>query len=591
MKNTHLPYPHIYLSKTGMVIKKIKDENGKYFEVRVSDPIWIEEICKNLDDKSVTAQIGYFHLNEEEYLLAKREDYINIQNIVKFQAQGLDVMHTNVKDVVSHLRNEEIIAPKRYQHSKLGFDTYDSKMVFKHHKCIGLGFESTYNGNYAIKPKGSKEQWLKLFKQEVQGHAPLELICIISLSAAIVGYIGEFFGLDTIICHLTGNSTTGKSTAMKLAISMFGYPDVKENGLFTSYNSTANALIKALAGIKGIPVAFDEISMANTRDFNNLVYKLANGVDKNRLNKNSELRHKDTWLTTILSNGEEPIIQSSSNTGLYNRVFEFDNIGWTKDSRNAEMIKQVILRNYGHIGTEFVEYVMSKGRKSIIEVYRNWKQKVKEVFKQHNIKDNYTDRRVNNHAIFLTTAALFEQAFDLKLGMNEIIDLLIRIEKDSIENRNFDKTAIDYIHNFISMNIDKFDLYTRFVKYEFQPAKKEYWGKITVRESNIEVEINPLILEESLKKGGFRSSKVVLKELRDKGYLDHEKDKLYRKRLDNLGKLSKVYVILIKNEDEDEAIFQSINNLIDSITDSRKRSLLMKEKQRMKEELKALERL
>ena len=226
-------------------------------------------------------------------------------------------------------------------------------------------------------------------------------------------------------------------------------------------------------------------------------------------------------------------------------------------------------------------------RKPIYKLYKNSKQKVKELFIQHNIKDNYTDRRMNNHAIFLTTGALFEEAFDLKLCMNEIINLLMRVEKESIENRNFDKTAIEYIHNFISINIDKFDLYAKYVKFGLRPAKKEYWGKIFVRESVIEVEIVPLILEEFLKKGGFKSHKVVLKELRDKGYLDHEKDKLYRKRKDNFGNLSKVYVILIKDEDEDEEIFQSINKMIDKITDERKITLLRKEKQRLKKELKA----
>ena len=118
MKSIQLPYPHIYISDMArMVVKKMKDENGKYYEVRVSDLIWIEEICKNLDDKSVTAQIGYHYLDDEEFLFAKREDYINVQNIVKFQAQGLDVMHTNVKDVVSHLR---LILPQfRREHGAL----------------------------------------------------------------------------------------------------------------------------------------------------------------------------------------------------------------------------------------------------------------------------------------------------------------------------------------------------------------------------------------------------------------------------------------------------------------------------------------
>lgn len=586
MDINEIPYPYIYPKEdSGIIVKRIKGQNNNYFEVRVSDPIWIEKIYENIDDKSIIAKIGfsYLHMDNRKYILAKREDFLNVQNVVKFQREGLDVMHTNVKDVVAHLRNEETIASRVYQHSKLGFDWYESKIIYKHYKTIGAKICSSYCGNFAIKPKGSIGEWYKMFSAEVLGQPPLELICILSLSAVVNAYIGEDIGLDSIICHLTGNSTTGKSTAMKLGISMFGYPDVKKNGLFTTYNSTANALLKALAGIKGIPIAFDEISMSNKRDFENLVYRLANGVDKSRLNKNSELREKDTWLTTILSNGEEPILQNSSNSGLYNRVFEFDNITWTKDAENAENITKVILKNYGHVGVKFAEFVMNKGKDEISKMYKERIQELKVLFEKRKVKDAFTDRRIKKHAIFLATVYLFEEMSGLELSKSKIIDLLALVEKASIENRNFDQTAIEYICNFISINIDKFNVYNKPASLgESHFAKGEVWGNITISEGKTEIEVNPLILEEKLNKGGFKSLKVVLKELRDKGFLDHEKDKLYRKRKNNLGKLAKVYVIVVKNDDEDSR-FDPINNLLETITDTQRRRLLIKEKQRMKE--------
>lgn len=584
----NIPYPGIYLSNDGMTVvkQKFNNYNNQKQEVRVCDAIWIEEVYRNIDDDNVSAKIGFLSSGREIFLTANRVDYLNLQNILKFQKQGLDVLHTNVKDVIAHLRNEEYMAPQKYQHLKLGFDTYDSKTVFKHYKIYGGNIKSDYVGSYAIKPEGSREKWMKMYYEQVQGCATLELICVISLSATVLGYLGADLGLDSIICHLAGNSSTGKSTAMKLAISMFGYPDVKENGLFTSYNSTANALIKALAGIKGVPVAFDEISMANDKDLCNLVYKLSNGADKSRMNKNSELRSKETWLTTILSNGEEPIVQSSHNTGVYNRVFEFDNITWTKDSKNAERIKKVISKNYGFIGTEFVEYIMKQGKNQVYKLYEENKRKLKEIFNQRKVQDNFTDRRINNHAILMTTAILFEQAFDIQVCKDEMLDILIGVEKESIEKRNFDKTAIDFIYDFITININKFSLsYKPQGLINPKEPQAEHWGKIMVSESNIEVEINPVILDKALTKGNFKNAKVVLKQLRDSGHLDHEDNKLYRKRKNQFGKLAKVYVVIIKNEDEDER-FEEINKLLDEIRDSNKRTLLIKEKERMKDEIK-----
>lgn len=586
--NYNLPYPFITISKDNQKIVKIEKNpsSKKYIYVRVCDVLQIDEIIENIDENSITAKIDFLFLGKVKSLIAKREDYMNRQNILKLQKQGLDVTNSNADDVIKHLRNEEELAKRVYQHSRIGFGIYNSTQIFKHYQCIGSNLTSTYCGKYAIKPKGSRDTWLNMFENEVQGHTPLELICVLSLSASVLGYIGEDIGLDNIICHLTGNSTTGKSTAMKLAISMFGYPDVKENGLFTSYNSTANALIKALAGIKGVPVAFDEISMSSSRNFSNLVYKLANGVDKTRLNKNSELRDKDTWLTTIFSNGEESIIQSSSNTGIYNRVFEFDGIIWTKNAKNAEEITKIILCNYGHIGYEFVAFIMKYGTKRINVLYEKNKVHIKQKFINDNITDSFIDRRINRYAVFLTTATLFQKLFKLTLNTEEMIVILEKIEQESIQKRNFDKTVIEYLSNVISININKFDITSKPVTEEGRiSAKGEYWGKITKIASGLEVEIVPLVFDKLTADGGFKSSSVVLKELKDKGYLDHETDKNYRKRNNNLNVVSKVYVISIKNVDEDSSL-DEINKLIDSVSDFQTRALLEKEKERQKEEIK-----
>lgn len=586
--NYKVPYPDVFISEDKQSVEYLvlDKRTKKLSKDRVCDVIRINKIIENIDDDTVMAEISFLFLGKEKSIMANRDEYMNIYKILKFQKYGMDVLESNAEVIVLHLKNEEYRAKYIYQHSKLGFSEYNSKRVFKHYQCIGSELQSTYAGNYEIKPTGDREVWFEMFINEVQGYAPLELICLISLSSSVLGYIGENLGLDNIVCHLTGNSTTGKSTAMKLAISMFGYPDVKKTGLFTSYNGTANALIKSLAGIKGIPVAIDEISMANNKNFGNFVYKLANGVDKNRLNRNSELREKETWLTTILSNGEESIVASSSNAGIHNRVFEFDGISWTKGATNAENIKKVILNNYGFVGCEFVEYLMSQDTSDVLEIFENCKKRINKLFKSRKVEDNFIDRRINRHAIFLTTAILFERAFGIELQIDEILGLLITVELESIQKRNFDKTVVDYLADQISINIKKFNVYSSNILVDLnikepELATAEYWGKIKMIASGLEVEMNPTVFEKLIEKGGFKNSITVLKELKISGHLDCEEGKMYRKRKDNTGKLSKVYVIKLMNEDEDPSL-NIINSLIDSVSDFQTRSLLEIEKERLK---------
>src|SRR5699024_7061508 len=221
------------------------------------------------------------HIKE---MVIPRDEYLNNKNLLKYQRFGMDIMNDTSYTIVNHLRNEEEIAPKMFTHTNIGFSTYNENTIYKLNSSIGI--DSLYCGNLEIQPKGSRDIWISMFKDEVLGNSYLEFITVCSLSSVLIGYIGEELALDNIIVHIFGNSSTGKSTAIKLAISLFGYPDVKKNGLFSTFNATENALIRKLAGLKGVPFAFDELSMGNLTDTSSLIYKLANGTDKSRLNKN-----------------------------------------------------------------------------------------------------------------------------------------------------------------------------------------------------------------------------------------------------------------------------------------------------------------
>lgn len=378
-----------------------------------------------------------------------------------------------------------------------------------------------------------------MIKEDILGYPQLELILSIGLSAVVLGYVGEELSLDTQIVHLYGNSTTGKSTALKLAISLFGYPDVKKSGLFSTYNATENALIKQLEGIKGVPFAFDEISMSKTKNFTDMIYKISNGVDKARLNKNSEQVKKEPWLTTIMSNGEKSLVGSANkNAGIHVRVLEFESIMWTKSSEHSEKINSVILDNYGHLGFEFAEYLMDLGKDHIYEEYYKIKLKLKSIFEKNNIKDNFIDRRINKISIIILTMQLFEKMMTITIDKNKILRLIIDAERESIKQRNFDKSFIKYFKEYVSSNK------VRFSKDKKIDNIRDYIGNIKIKDKYLEFEILPEKFKEIVKEGGFEDDKVVLKELKKSGYLECEKDRYTRKRKTQAG--IKIPLIVIK---------------------------------------------
>lgn len=524
-------YEDIYLKNNKVCIAV----DGK--EEIVADGMGIDVIKTDIDSCKKESMIYYYDGGIRKVCSMDRSDYLNPTNLISQQSIGMDVMRDNCSILCKHFRNEEELAKRENIHKRLGFGMYNEKLIYKHHKCVGI--DSTYEGEKEIKPKGSREIYVKMIKEDVVGHPPLELIVSISLSSVLLGYIGEELSLDTQIVHLYGNSTTGKSTALKLAISLFGYPDVKKNGLFSTYNATENALIKQLEGIKGVPFAFDEISMSKINNFSQMIYKIANGVEKSRLNSKSEQIKKEPWLTTIMSNGEKSLVGSADkNAGIHVRVLEFESVMWTKSSEHSEKINSIILDNYGHLGFEFAQYLMDLGKEYINEEYYKTKSKLKSIFEKRRIKDNFIDRRINKIAIIILTMQLFERMMNIKMNRNKVLQLILNTEIESIKQRNFDKSFMNYFKEYVSANIVRFSTTKKINDV------KDYVGNIKRKEKYLEFEILPEKFKEIVKEGGFEDDKVVLKELKKSGYLECEKDRYTRKRETQAG--IKIPLIVIK---------------------------------------------
>lgn len=464
---------------------------------------------------------------------------------MKYQSEGLDVMKRNVGLVTEHLRESESEVPMKYIHSKLGFSEYEGKLIYKLHKTIGI--DSTYIGSYKIEPKGTMDEYLKMINEQVLGHTELEFALSLGISSELLAYIGEELGLDSNIVHIVGNSTTGKSTALKLAISCFGYPGCNEESLYGTYNGTNNALIKKLGGLRGVPYALDEISMSDSNNFTKFIYSLANGADKERLNKDSELMKKESWLTTILSNGEKSIIRSSSkNAGVQVRVIEAENFTWTKSSKHAESINRVILNNYGHFGIKFAEYLLEQNKEDLIKQYKYEKDKLSNKLKSINVYDDMTDRRCNKFTIIIQTALMLKDALNIELDIDGIIDMIISIEKESIRNRNFNESVIDYIKGYVETYRNQFDSITK-------ATTPKVLGKITEKEDYIEVQMMKESFKHMINEGGYEDEKVVLKELKKSGYLDCESDRYTRTRKGNEGKNIDYIVIKLDKYQEEIA--------------------------------------
>lgn len=517
----------------GMLYNEKYNKDKKIYELHeIGRGVWIDKVTQSLETQEVTYLLKYNFNGQicERNISGKYLEEKELKKLVKI---GVDVPDYKIRSVAVFLNKQASQVPVEYTHNQLGWSTFNDQLVYKHHHLIGHNISSTYQGDLVVCPHGSLDGWKELIQKEVLGTTPLELAMIFGLSSPIIGMVGEELDVDTLMFHIYGDATKGKTTAARLAVSSFGKPSTKNGGLIHTWNGTQNALIGRVAGNRGLPVVFDEANMNRMKNFTSMIYQLAGGTEKDRMNKEAELRERKSWSTSLISTAEHSLtVKSNQNTGLMMRNFEFGNITWTRDASNADRLNEGLLKNYGHAGIKFVEYLLRIGKEEVLKRWRDWSN---QCYKKMDVKDNYSNRVANKHAFIMVTVELASEALELDLNLEAIQNLLVEQDRETMENRDIGKKAINFLKEKIIQHR------TKFVGEYFHETGYECWGKITNNGQFKEVNILKSSLEELLKEGKFEDVSVVLKNWKDKGYLVHESDKLTkRKRIPELDEVDDV---------------------------------------------------
>ena len=501
----------------------------------------LNKIERNIDTGKIDFVISTKYLNEEIELTIPRSEALNKKGILKLNGKGAKVTEYNAKYHIQSLEfQEEIIGRTNNSHSELGYFLHKNSKIFKLHK--GINIESTYVGKLDVSPKGALLEYLDNIRYYVSQYPSTSLAWVIGLSSAVVAMLHKSnVDMNTLLVHFVGESSKGKSTATMLAISPWANPKLGINGLYNSWNATENALISALSGNHGVAYALDELSMTKVENLTSLIYNITSGKDKARLTKEIEIMKSGTWITTIISNGEASILsKSNKNTGLDIRVLELEDIEWTIDAEHSENIKDFVNRCHGTLGQDFAKKLIHTDNSDLIKIFEFERNKFIEELKKLDTIDNKVDRTSLKYAAIITTAVLINRFYvtsNIKLDIDKIREILIKTEISSIERRGLEKRAEDYLKQVVESNSSKFK------NGRDDKTNVDYWG--TIRElvtGQIEVAILKNKFDELIKQGRFEDSKVVLKQLREEGKLDHEKGRLTRKRKIN-SITTEVYVI------------------------------------------------
>jgi putative DNA primase/helicase len=191
-------------------------------------------------------------------------------------------------------------------------------------------------------------------------------LLVLALSAAFAGPVLARCNAESGGIHLIGDSSTGKTTAIEAACSVWGGPNFKR-----SWRTTGNGLEGAAALFNDSLLALDEISECDPRQVGEVVYMLGNGRGKQRAGRTGSARAVARWRSSVLSTGERSIattmtegghrvkagqsvrlldVPAQRTYGAWDNLHQFET-----GTAFSDALKIDAATHYGHAGRAFLE--------------------------------------------------------------------------------------------------------------------------------------------------------------------------------------------------------------------------------------------
>ena len=536
------------ISKTEGILMKGKEPNQLY---KIAEYARVKSI-------RVDRTTGYEFL-ELEYLRVSTQsiesqwlssDQLTSQKSEQLIQYGLDITMANKRQVTEALLASRAHAQVENVFNQFGWGGTGDEPVFFHAKAIPeRGYSLSESAKLNVFPKGSLKAWLNMYRTHIQGHTPLELAVVLGCTAPIVAYLeSKHTDLKTLFVALNGQSSSGKTTAAMLALSVAGAPSSTNKGLLKSWNATINSMMSALDGVNGIPICFDELSQSRAVDLTALLYSLAEGKQKDRSTKEGGLRERAHWSTVILSTGELSIFNRlANNLGLRVRILEFSHVQWTRDAAQSESIKSAISQHFGLVLPHFVTRLFEVGLHSIDTEFERQRTLLLE-----QMPASDTTRRVSiKLAAIMATAALLAAHTGIEINVDALRAMLLENDKDNFDDRDHGTKAFDDVLQYLVEHQAKL------VRDNQGRIPYEVIGLIsTKRSANFENQIIVSILkshfEPMMTELKYQDAKVILKDWAKKGLLVTESGRqTVRKNLDVEGigrKKTPLYSIVVPRE-------------------------------------------
>jgi hypothetical protein len=488
--------------------------------------------------------------------IVEREVTANAQKILGLAAYGLPVTSNNARLVIQYLADFETANVKHLPIAnvsrKLGYQGADGKLGFLWGRTLitaqgvqgggdlnqidpnewshqAVHFQGADEGDDQIAAGFHAAGTYKGWRRAVQSVKPFPKVKF-SFYAGLTAPLLPILRAPNIIVDDAGETTNGKTTAMRVGVSSFGNPDEESNNgkppaLFT-WKGTVVWKERAPAVVNHLPFAMDDTKhVKHKEDVAETIYLIAQGRGKGRGSVKGTAA-QDTFSTVMLSSGEQPATSFTEDGGTRARVITvWGSPFGVKSPENGRLVRRLntqLKRHYGHAGPRFVHYLLKNRAR-----WKKWRERYQDLIEMWEDKagDNaIAGRLAACFAAISVTAILAHEALDLPWEHEDPVEPLwhelVREATDraSAALRHVMDWAIAHEGEFFGRRDPKLGSPTQgwAGRWDRVPSddKHRNWSWIA---------FSPLRLNAVLQDDGFEPNSTI-RSWRDRGWLRTEKD-------------------------------------------------------------------
>jgi hypothetical protein len=327
--------------------------------------IRITKIQENIDTGEISLSIAFDYLDKARHVLILRSEMADSRKLVAALAgAGAPITSNNARLVTAYLAAYEhafaSTIPRQKVTSRFGRGRTGSMFFFPGLNST-IAFAPSSSGDAALyraysSRRGSLGGWLEVIHTLADDGLIIPQIAVL---ASLVPPLQKGLQIPNFILDLYGNSSTGKSTSLKLAASVYGRPHDPDSLVLQWMNT--QVAVEQVAGLcSELPIYLDDAQHCSVDLKRSIIYMIANGRGKGRSAQGRGIRETASWHTVALSSSEAPLHESSPHEGARGRILP---IGGRTPAIPAGMgslvrsLERAVIQNHGHAGETYIRHL------------------------------------------------------------------------------------------------------------------------------------------------------------------------------------------------------------------------------------------